>query len=330
MVKHRARTVHLKSQYMKRVALLFCSLLIGLPSCYAASHPRITLSQFAIHPALNKTTEGVIHALQERQVISDKTQLKSANANGNVTMAVQIAKHQAALAPRVMVAIATPSAQALLKAKSKETMLAFSAVTDHKAAGLVGENIMGVTDHPPLAELLSLTLKILPTLKIIGVMYHSGEINSVKTVETLEALAKIHSMSVLRAEVTSSANVKLALQKLMGRVDVLYLPQDNAVISALPLIVQETLKNKLPVIHNIPIISNDPTLVNQGVFLALGCDYFKSGVQLGHMIADVLEGKTLSEPIQKAHAKELLINEKSAQILGITIPKQLREGLPHP
>ena len=78
--------------------------------------------------------------------------------------------------------------------------------------------------------------------------------------------------------------------------------------------------------NKIPLIANDPTLVQRGVFLALGSNYFKSGKQLGNMIADLIEVVDIKENIQNTKIKELKINEDLAKEFSIKIPDNLGES----
>jgi ABC-type uncharacterized transport system substrate-binding protein len=68
-------------------------------------------------------------------------------------------------------------------------------------------------------------------------------------------------------------------------------------------------------------------LVEKGVFLALGTNYFKSGEKLGLMIADIFEGTELLEKIISSQIRELKINKLVAKDLGITIPEEISEGI---
>jgi ABC-type uncharacterized transport system substrate-binding protein len=71
-----------------------------------------------------------------------------------------------------MIAIATPCAQSALKAKKEGALLAFVAVTDPNAAGLIQNNILGVSDSPPVEELMVLVKKKLANVKKIGILYN--------------------------------------------------------------------------------------------------------------------------------------------------------------
>jgi putative ABC transport system substrate-binding protein len=279
----------------------------------------ITVSQFVNHPALDAGFNGIKQALTDRKILPNQAEIKLANAQGNIASSVQIATYQASLEPDIMVAIATPSAQSVFKAKGSRALFAFVAVTDPKSAGFVADaNVIGVSDNPPIYELLEITLKILPKIKAIGVIYNAGEINSVKMLSKLEEIAKLKDIQVIKTAISSSSDIKLATQKLIGTVDIIYVPQDNIVVSAIDSVIQLSLRAK------VPVIANDPSLVKKDVFLALGCDYFKSGVQLGGMIADFIEGKKIEQNIQQSNIKELKISDKVANHLGIIVPKEFK------
>jgi putative tryptophan/tyrosine transport system substrate-binding protein len=280
----------------------------------------ITVNQFVNHIALDAAYDGLIHALEERKVLPDKAELIVSNAQGNIANSVQISKYHASFSPDFMVAIATPSAQTNLKAKIKDTKLAFVAVTDPEAANLVGaQNVIGVSDNPPVAELVELVRKIFPDLRSVGVISNPGEINSVKMSEMLEKILSGFDIKVKKASIANSSDIKTAMNKLIGSVDLIYLPQDNSVISALDSIISISKMGKTP------LIANDPTLVKRGVMVALGSNYFKSGEQLGNMIADLIEGKNLKEDIQNTKIRELRINREVAKEFAIKIPDNLGE-----
>lgn len=280
----------------------------------------ITVNQYVNHIALDAAYDGLMESLKTRKIIPNRAELVTSNAQGNISNSVQISKHHASLSPDFMIAIATPAAQTNLKAKNKNSKLAFVAVTDPSAANLVGvDNVIGVSDNSPIAELVDVVRKIFPDLKTIGIISNSGEINSVKMSEKLETILASFGIKVKKASIANSSDVKTAMNKLVSSVDLIYLPQDNSVVSALDNIASIAKANK------IPLIANDPTLVQRGVFVALGSNYFKSGKQLGNMIADLIEGVDIKENIQSTKIRELKINENLAKEFSIKIPDNLGE-----
>ncbi|WPY00831.1 ABC transporter substrate binding protein [Candidatus Trichorickettsia mobilis] len=306
---------------LRKSITLFLTCIIFITSLFiqtavASSKILITINQFVNHPALDDAKFGIEAALKDRLLLPERVEIKFGSAQGNIANAVQIAQYHASLDPAFMVAIATPSAQASLRARNNST-LAFLAVTDPIAAGFEHiNNIIGVSDAPDISRLLDIAKELLK-FQTIGVIFNPGESNSVQTVEMLKKLAATSGIKVQQVAINSSADVKVATQKLIGQVELIYLPKDNLVVSALDNLIQVTSKAK------VPVIANDPSLMTKGLLLAYGCDYFESGKQLGNMIADLVEGKELATKIQSAKINKLQINHKVAAALNIHIPKEL-------
>ena len=289
-------------------------------SSFASEKQLITINQYVSHVALDAAYDGLMQSLKDRGVVPDKASIVTSNAQGSVTNSVQISKHHASLSPKFMVAIATPSAQTNLKAKGKDSKLAFVAVTDPTSANLLGSNnVIGVSDNPPILELVDVVRKIFPELKSVGIISNPGEINSVRMSQILEKTLSGFGIGVKKVSITNSADIKTAMNKLISSVDLIYLPQDNSVISGIDSIASISKANK------IPLIANDPTLVKKGVLIALGSNYYKSGVQLGDMIADLMDGIELEENIQTTKTRELKINKELAKDFGLVISENLGE-----
>lgn len=310
----------MNTKILLRILIMIFSLNVNFNlNAFASNKDLITINQFVSHVALDAAREGVIESLKNREILPQKADLLVANAQGNIANSVQISKHQASFSPRFMVAIATISAQTILKAKNSESTLAFVAISDPAGTNLIDQkNIIGVTDAPDIAKLIDFSQEIFPQLKNIGVIFNSGEVNSVKIVEKLEKNLQNRNINLKKVSITSSNDIKLAMNKLIGSVDLIYLPQDNSVVSAIDNI-SAIAKN-----NNIPLICNDPTLVEKGVLLGFGTDYFKSGVQLGNMIADIIDGKKLDNKIQNTNIQELKINYEISKKMDIIIPENLQ------
>lgn len=302
---------------IKTILVVLILTLGNINNALATERILITINQFVDHPSLDATTEGLRKSLRNRGFTPDKVEIRLDNAQGNMTNTAQIANHQAALHPAVMVAIATPSAQVSLKARKLNSLLAFAAVTDPKAAGLTVDNVIGVSDKPQIDDILKILKQVLPKAKTIGVLFNPGEINSVTITEEMEKLALINGFKIEKAVINSSSNIKLVMQKLLPHVDVIYLPQDNLIFSSIETFAKISLKAK------IPLVANVPSAVDQGLLFALGSDYFQDGMQLGNMIADHLSGVKVIPNIQLATIKTLRFNKKVAEKLNITIPKNL-------
>lgn len=326
-----------------KIILISVSLLVGLgllllkksPTTVDSTKlniPLVCLSQIIEHPALDEERRGIIAALESAGYI-DGTTIKIAyqNAQGNLATAAQIAKMQAGQHPAVLVGISTPSAQALLPvATAQKIPLVFTAVTDPYDAKLVkspdvptvGENaVFGISDALPLDSQITLIREFLPNLKTIGVIYNAGEVNSTHMVSELKALCEKEGITLIPAIATKTGDVTGATQSLAGRVDAIYVPNDNTAVSAMSSIVQVAEKSK------IPLFAGDTGSVQNGALATRGYDRFKLGQKTGALIVRILKHEKIEKSVDASHDLHVYVNEKTRKILGVDLPTNLEKNV---
>lgn len=310
----------------KRVISLLVGLFIGAASAATAETPRISVSQFVDHPALNAVLQGFKDDLKENGV---EAEYKEYNANGNMGTVGQIATQIASDSPSLIVAIATPNAQACAKLYEKAPQLAdtpmlFTAITDPIAAGLVEDyakppkNITGVSNQMPMDKHLDMIKRFLPDLKRLGVLYNAGEVNSVSNVKRLKEAAVERGITIVDGPVTNSADVFQAAQSLVGKVDAIYVPTDNTVVSALEAVIKICERTQLP------LFNADTDSVKRGAIAALGFDYYLHGKQTGAMARKILAGAKPSElPVEFQENLSFHVNPKAAERMGLVVDKSI-------
>ncbi|HBQ97423.1 MAG TPA: ABC transporter permease [Cyanobacteria bacterium UBA11691] len=287
----------------------------------AETMPFVAVTQIVEHPALDATRDGIQDELQAAGYTTGGTLTwKWESAQGSPATAAQIASAFVAEKPDVIVAIATPSAQAAVAA-STDIPVIFSAVTDPVAAKLVekldrpGGLVTGVSDLSPIDRHVSLMQEINPNLKTIGVIYNAGEANAVSLVNLLKDQAQIKGLSVEEATVANSSGVVTAAQNLVGKADVIYVPTDNTVVSALESVIQVGIDNK------IGIYSGDTDSVERGTIASLGFDYYDVGRQTGKQVIRILEGESPGNiSVESVDTLKLYVNPKAAESMGVTLP----------
>lgn len=164
------RRIHFPSgdPYVKNASLrtpfsataLALGMLAAAPS-FAADTKSVAVTAIVEHPALDAVRDGVKAELKASGYEEGKNlKFTYQSAQGNVGTAAQIARKYVGDAPDVIVAIATPSAQAVV-ASTKTIPVVYSAITDPVAAKLVknweasGTNVTGVSDLSPLESMLA-------------------------------------------------------------------------------------------------------------------------------------------------------------------------------
>ena len=105
-------------------------------------------------------------------------------------------------------------------------------------------------------------------------------------------------------------------------VDVIYIPTDNVMASAVPVLTKVTNAAK------IPVIAGEPGEVRKGALATIGIDYYKLGYQTGLMAVKVLRGEAKPQdmPIETQKDVKATVNDTAAKLLGITIPESIRNG----
>jgi putative ABC transport system substrate-binding protein len=170
----------------------------------------------------------------------------------------------------------------------------------------------------PLDKHLELIKKVAPNAKRVGVIYSPGEANSVAIVEALKKAAPAAGLTLVEAAAARSVDVAGAAQSLVGKVDAIYAPTDNNVMSAFEGIVKVAQASK------IPVVAADTDAVKRGAVAALGLNYYDVGRQTGKVVVRILNGEapgTIAS--QTSQTFELFVNPGAAQKQGIALSDEL-------
>jgi putative tryptophan/tyrosine transport system substrate-binding protein len=312
---------------LPKLGLITIALPFLLQSCTptkTAGKKTIAVTQIVEHPSLNAIRDGLKEELAAAGFEADKTlNWQWESAQGSPSTATQIAKKFAGESPDAIVAISTPSAQSAIAAAPKLPVI-FSGVTDPLGAKLIpnlqqpGGLVTGVSDLAPLEKHLELIQTISPTTKRLGILYNAGESNSVSQVKLIKSAATAKGLTIVEATVSNSSEVATATKSLVGKVDSIYVPTDNTIVSALEAVLQVGIANKLPV------YAGDIDSVDRGAIATLGFNYKDVGKQTGKMVVRILKGeKPGTIAVETPSQLNLVINTKAAKQMGVTIPDRI-------
>lgn len=287
----------------------------------------IGINQFVVHEALDASRQGFLDVLKENGYIEgENIEIDYKNAQGEQPTALTIAQDFTNRKKDLIFAIATQSAQASYNA-TKEIPIVITAVTDPVDAGIAesfessGTNVTGTSDGVPIGPQLDILKKVLPEAKTIGVIYNTSEANSIYQVNELKVEAKKQGFTLKEVGITNLNDVNAVLPSALEGIDVLYAPTDNTVASAYAIII------KLATEKNVPVFCAEDAGVNAGGLISAGLDYYELGRETGLIAIEVLEGKKPSDlPISKMKNPVIVVNEDTAENLGITIPSDILAG----
>lgn len=304
---------------MRKTLLALAAVLMTVPA-FAAD---ITVAVTAIveHPALDAARDGIKEGLAAAGFGDDKINFVYQSAQGQPATAAQIARQFVGDAATIIVPISTPSAQAVVAA-TKDIPIVFTAVTDPLGAQLVsslekpGANVTGLSDLSPLQDHIDLMKEITPNVKNIGVVYNPGEANSVTLIAVLKELAGPAGLTIVESPATKSGEVQQATRALVGKVDAIYIPTDNTVVSALEGAIAVAEENK------IPLYAGDTDSVKRGAIATIGFNYHDIGLQTAKVVARVLSGEKPGDiAVTNATGTDLFVNPGAAAKMGVTIPE---------
>lgn len=310
------------------LALTF-SLCIAEPLSAAEKKPKhviIAVNLFVHHPNIEAVYQGFkevveIWARREKRTVRYDFQ----NATGDVSIATQIARKQAAQKPDLILAVGTPSVQASKRVTMKIPII-FGAMTDPVSAGVVksmdapGTNCTGTSDIGPYDEQLGLIRSLFPNAKALGVIRNPGEANSVASMRIIDKSLLKYKFLKIEAPVSNTSEVLLAAQSLVGRCDIFYMPADNTVLSALDAVVNVARANK------IPLFVGDEGSVEMGAVATIGIDYLQLGRATGEIAVKVLKGTPPGTiPVAFGTATRLVVNLEAARQQGVSFPPALLE-----
>jgi putative ABC transport system substrate-binding protein len=164
--------------------------------------------------------------------------------------------------------------------------------------------------------------QVLPDAKKIGILYSTSEVNSETAIAEYKAAAPNYGFEIVEGAVTATADIPLATDSLLEKVDCLNNLTDNTVVSSLPMILDKAGKK------NIPVFGSEVEQVKIGCLASIGLDYIDLGKQTGQMAAKVLKGeaKASEQNFEVIAEAAFYGNEKVAENLGLSLPEELTKS----
>jgi putative ABC transport system substrate-binding protein len=194
----------------------------------------------------------------------------------------------------------------------------FCMVLNPEAHGLPAFNMTGVAVRIPAETQLSRLRSVMPGRTRIGVLYDEDQSGSFVR-EALHA-AKRQGLDLVAVALHKQEEIPVALRSLLPKIDVLWLIQDQLVVSepTIPFFVESTLGAK------IPLFTFSSTLVQQGAVGALVVDPWTVGQQTARItLSRLKEPGILRGHMDPPDHPQLALNLNSAEYLGLTVNAEL-------
>lgn len=311
------------------IAALVCGMLTGCGGGNDKEMYKIGIVQLVSHGAGEAAADGFKQALLDSGLVEGETvTFIEQNGQNEQSNLESIAQSFISENVDLICAVSTSTAQ-VMAAATDEIPIVGTAITNYEETRLVesneapGYNVTGTSDQNPIEKQGELLLDLVPDAKNVGIVYNASEVNSQLQVANMTAYMQSRNVTVVESTFADINHMQQATQALVGKVDAIYLPTDNAVASSMAQVVTVAEEAKLPV------ICGAITQVEGGGIATYGIDYYKLGYQSGEMALKILNGEAepAAMPIEFANEDDLalVINKGEADLIGLDIPQELLE-----
>ena len=313
---------------IKKITALLCAvvMVLSLAACGSGSgdkadgskHYTVGICQLVQHEALDAATKGFRDAITDA-LGADNVTFDEQNAAGDSATCATICNGFVSSGVDLILANATGALQAAAAA-TKDIPILGTAVTEYGVAlgidnfsGTVGGNISGTSDLAPLDQQAAMITELFPDAKNVGIIYCSGEPNSVYQVEVVKAALEKTGCTVNTYTFSDTNDVVSVTGTASDANDVLYIPTDNTAASCAEAIKSAAKK---------PIIAGEEGICKACGVATLSIDYYKLGRTTGEMAVKILKGEAdiSTMPIEYYPNPVKKYNAEMATLYNVTIP----------
>ena len=281
----------------------------------------IGICQQMTHEALDAATQGFKDALNE--LLPGQVEFVEQDAGGEYANCGTIMDGFVAEGVDLILANATYPLQAAASATADIPILGTS-VTDYATAlsiddwtGTVGGNISGTSDLAPLDQQAAMLQELFPDATTVGLLYCSGEPNSVYQVETIQGYLEDMGYTCEQYAFTDVNDLSSVAQTACDGSDVIYIPTDNTAAAN-----TETIANVV-IPAGVPVIAGESGICSGCGVATLSISYYDIGYKTGEMAAQILTGEAdiSTMPVEYAPNVTKMYNAANCEALGLTMPE---------
>ncbi|MBQ3865379.1 MAG: ABC transporter substrate-binding protein [Clostridia bacterium] len=282
----------------------------------------IGICNFVDDASLNQIVENIQASLADLGKENGVTfNVKVDNCNADANVMNQIIAGFIADRVDLMVGVATPVAMAMQAATEDNGIpVVFAAVSDPVGTKIVsslekpGANITGTSDFLDTNAVMDLIFVQDPDAASVGLLYDLGQDASTTAIAAAKEYLTKKGVKIVERTGTNTAEIVLAAQALISdKVDAIFTPSDNTVMTAELSIYEDLAK------AGIPHYAGADSFALNGAFLGYGVDYANLGRETGAMAADILlNGKDPGTvPVKTFDNGTATVNTETAEALGL-------------
>ena len=287
----------------------------------------VGLIQVVENGAFTDMREGFTDYLRENGYTEEDLEIYYKNAQGDISNLNSICQEMISKKVDIIVPIGTPATQAIVNMES-DIPVVFISVSNPLGAGIISDmskpdkNATGTSNAIPIENIFNLADKLTPGCETYGIVYNTGEVNSVTTVNQAKEYLEAQGLKYEEAVVSNSSEVQQAVQMLVGKVDAIFVPNDSVVQDAMELVAEVAKDAK------VPVYGSSAVMVNSGAFATIAISDREIGAISAEMVLQYFNG-TKIEDIEAVvvPATDTVINRTTAEALGITLSEDVKNNV---
>ena len=302
---------------MKKVICIALAMILVL-SCLAGCSKKSPGYRIAIVQQLDHSSlDEIRHSVEARlQYLAEKKGLTitvdSFNGQNDATLLNQIGSQVMSDKYDAIIPIATLAAQCMVTAaEGKDIPIVYAAISSPADAGLTGlPKVTGTSDALNTPFILDMILAVQPEVKTVGLLYSNSEANSAAPIAQAKEYLDSKGIAYLEKTGTTPDEIITAANALVGRVDAVFTPTDNTVMSA------EGSVAEILTAAGIPHYTGADSFVKSGAFVTCGVNYTELGGATADMALDILLGGEVPD-YKVMDGGIITVNTETAQALGL-------------
>ncbi|MGM9974130.1 MAG: ABC transporter substrate-binding protein [Clostridiaceae bacterium] len=312
---------------MKKLFALFLTItmIITMTACSSSDNKdkkessyKVAIVQQMDHASLDEIRVAIEKELKAKaESLGITIEYKVFNGQNDSTVLNQIGSQVVSDGYDVIIPIATLAAQSMLAASEDEIPIVFAAISDPVGAGLVesldnpDSMVTGTSDYLDASQILNMMLAQNPDIKTVGLLYSKSEDSSELPIKEAKKFLDDKGIEYIEKTGTTTDEISLAVDSMIGKVDAVFTPTDNTVAAAEITIAEKFIEAKIP--H----YAGADSFVRNGAFATCGVNYTDLGTVTADMAVDILQGADVrTYPVHVMEGGIITVNTETAKGIG--------------
>ena len=304
---------------MKKLICMMLSLILVL-SCLAGCSEKaddgvinVAIVQQLDHSSLDEIRFAIQAQLEKIAAEKGVTvEYKHFNGQNDTSILAQIGTQVVSDGYDVIIPIATLAAQySVTAAEGTNIPIIYAAVSNPAGAGLTGiGNVTGVSDALNTPFIMDMMFAADPQIEAVGLLYSLSEPNSAMPIAEAKAYLDAKGIPYIEKTGNTADEVITAATALVGRVDAVFTPTDNAIMNVAPSVAE------IFADAGIAHYTGADSFVQAGSFVTCGANYTELGTYAATMAMDIVLGGAVPE-FHVMDGGIITVNTDTAAALGL-------------